>query len=349
LLHIVGECDARIFGRTPAERLERQSKGLSDVLVVADAAAVLDDAAVAWLADHEADVIASSGGRPLAVAVRPAERERAIAAMGGADTGLAVVIPDGDQFVRKLRRRVPLGAYSLREESARVVERRLFDNVYKGVTDLVTKWAWPEPAFWVTRACASLGITPNMVTWVGVLLVLVAGVLFYQGAFAAGLAAAWLMTFLDTVDGKLARVTGTSSPFGNLLDHGTDVLHPPLWWYCLAHGIAATSPDRSGSVWTSLWIILACYVAGRGVEIAFHKSFGFNPYIWRRFDSAFRLVVSRRNIILLIVSLGLLAGALADAFLLCAAWSVVSTIIQGFRLAQAFAARRSRTVTSWLY
>ena len=349
MLHIVGECDERIFGRTPAERLERQSGGISDLLVVADAAAVLDDAAVAWLADHAGTVIASPAGRPLAVAVEPAERDRAVAALGGSDPSLAFVTPQGEMFVRKLRRRVPLIAYSLREDPGRAVERRLFDNVYKGVTDLVTKWVWPVPALWVTRACASLGISPNMVTWLGVLLVLAAGVLFYQGALAAGLAAAWLMTFLDTVDGKLARVTGTSSAFGNLLDHGTDVLHPPVWWYCLAHGVATSSPQTAGRVWTALWVILACYVVGRGIEIAFHKSFGFNPYIWRPFDSRFRLIVSRRNIILLIVTLGLLAGAIADAFLLCAAWSVVSTLIQAVRLAQAFAEQRSHPVTSWLY
>ena len=349
MLHIVGECDTRIFGRTPAERLERQSSGIGDLMIVADAAAVLDDAAVAWLADHAGSVIASSGGRPLAVAIEPAERERAVAVLGGADTGLALVNPHGEMFVRKLRRRVPLIACSLREDAARAIERRLFDNVYKGVTDLVTKWVWPAPAFWVTRACASLGITPNMVTWLGVLLVLVAGVLFYQGAFAAGLAAAWLMTFLDTVDGKLARVTGTSSAFGNLLDHGTDVLHPPVWWYCLAHGIAIASPAMSGLVWRSLWIILACYVAGRAIEVALHKSFGFNPYIWRPFDSRFRLVVSRRNDNMLKVSNGLHPGANADAFLLGGALSVASTVILGVRLALAFAARRTQPVTSWLY
>ena len=348
MLHIVGECDARIFGDRPAKRLERQSRGIGDLIVVADASAVLDDAAMAWLVDHQGTVIASLQGRPLAVAVRPQDENRAVEALRGMPTGLAVAHPPGDVFVRKLRRRVGLGAFSLREEPARVVERRLFDNVYKGVTDVVTKWAWPGPAFLVTRACANLGISPNMVTWLGFALVILAGLLFYQGALGAGLAAAWLMTFLDTVDGKLARVTGTSSAFGNLLDHGTDVLHPPVWWYCLAQGIATISPEMAGLVWSSLWIILACYVAGRGIEIAFHKTFGFNPYIWRPFDSSFRLVVSRRNIILLIVTLGLVAGAPADAFILCAAWSIVSTVIQLVRLGQAFSARRSRTVTSWL-
>ena len=348
MLHIVGECDARIFGDRPAARLERQSKAIGDLSLVADASAVLEDAAVAWLVDQPGTVLASPGGRPLAVAVRPEEQGRAVQALGGASTGLAVVRPDGDMFVRKLRRRVRLGAYSLHEEPARTIERRLFDNAYKGVTDVVTKWVWPAPAFLVTRACASLGITPNMVTWVGVLLVLLAGWLFYEGALAAGLVAAWLMTFLDTVDGKLARVTGKSSAFGNLLDHGTDVLHPPVWWYCLAHGIAVGGPDMAAIVWPSLWIILGCYVAGRAIEISFHQAFGFNPYIWQPFDSRFRLVVSRRNIILLIMTVGLIAGRPAEAFVLCAAWSIVSTLIQGLRLAQAFAARRIRTVTSWL-
>ncbi len=346
MLHLVGECDARIFGGEPSKRLERQSKGF-DLLLVADAATVLDDAAVAWLADHEGSVLASPKGLPLAVAVKPADRDRAVAALGGGE-GFAVVIPEGDMFVRKLRRRVPLGTYSLREEPAGTIERRLFDNVYKGVTDLVTKWAWPWPAFHVTRLCARLGITPNMVTWTGLVMVLLAGWLFYEGRLAAGLAAAWTMTFLDTVDGKLARVTGSSSAFGNLLDHGTDVIHPPVWWYCLAHGLALLDPGMAGLIWPSFWTILACYVAGRAVEISFHRSFGFNPYIWQPFDSRFRLIVSRRNVILLIVTAGLIAGRASEAFVICAAWSVLSTIIQAGRLGQAFAARRSRPVTSWL-
>ena len=348
MLHIVGECDARIFGVRPAERLRRQTGGIGELVVVADASAVLDDAAVAWLVDNPGTFIASPSGRPLAVAVRSEERERAADALHGASTGLSVVRPEGDQFVRKLRRRVPLVALSLAEEPVRIVERRLFDNVYKGITDLVTKWAWPWPAFHVTRACARLGITPNMVTWAGLVLVLLAGWLFYEGELAAGLTAAWAMTFLDTVDGKLARVTGTSSAFGNLLDHGTDILHPPVWWYCLAHGIAALDPGTVDVVWPSLWIILGCYVAGRVIEIGFHRVFGFNAFIWRPFDSRFRLIVSRRNIILLIMTIGLILGQAAMAFALCAAWSIVSTIVQAVRIGQALATRRSRRVTSWL-
>src|SRR3546814_2416912 len=48
------------------------------------------------------------------------------------------------------------------------------------------------------------------------------------GGFWTGLAAAWIMTFLDTVDGKLARVTLASSRWGNAYDHGIDLIHPPF-------------------------------------------------------------------------------------------------------------------------
>jgi phosphatidylglycerophosphate synthase len=41
-------------------------------------------------------------------------------------------------------------------------------------------------------------------------------VLFWHGDYGWGLLAGWVMTFLDTVDGMLARVTLTATRFGNL-------------------------------------------------------------------------------------------------------------------------------------
>ena len=115
------------------------------------------------------------------------------------------------------------------EKNSQALEEHLFKTAYKGVTDLVTKWVWPTPARWATRLCVRLGLLPNHVTALSWVLAILAGVLFYQGAFVAGLLSGWLMTFLDTVDGKLARVTVTSSPLGNYFDHILDLLHPPFW------------------------------------------------------------------------------------------------------------------------
>jgi phosphatidylglycerophosphate synthase len=348
LLTIVGECDQQLFGMKPAERLGRQCGMLGDRQLIAHASAVLSDDTIAWLADHSGTVVTSEAGQPLAVVVGPAEVDaarRAIVGEGGLATTSAGDI--GPVYVRKLRRTLEPLALSLGEQPRGAVERKLFASVYKGVTDVVTKYAWPEPALWLTRAAAALGLSPNIVTVVGLILTFVAGWQFYVGNLALGMAAAWLMTLLDTVDGKLARVTITSSEFGNRLDHGNDLIHPPLWWLCLAVGIDQAAPGNRW-VWPACWVILATYLIGRFLEKGFKARFGFNPFMWRRFDSRFRMFISRRNIILLIMTAGIAIGLVAEAFVLCAVWSLISVLIQAVRYMQAIGHSRREPIRAWL-
>lgn len=345
MLHVVGRSSRRIFGLEPAERLRRQLASES-VVLVADADAVLDDAALRWLIENPDSVLASASGRPLAVVIEGgAEPERAL------EPGRFPAVSTtsiGERYIRKLRRKSAVLALSLDETTPKEAERALFAKVYKGVTDLVTKYVWPAPALLATRAAAAAGIRPNAITAAGFLLMLAASWFFFDGDIALGLAAGWAMTFLDTVDGKLARVTVTSSRLGNWLDHGTDIIHPPLWWICLAHGLAANDAGSAGLIVAACAIILGCYVIGRIVEVSFHLLFGFNAFLFRRFDSAFRTVVARRNILLLIMTAGLLAGAPTEAFAACAGWSLVSTLIQLARLAVAQAASRKAPLEPWI-
>src|SRR3546814_17350753 len=119
----------------------------------------------------------------------------------------------------------------------------------------------------VTRWCSLIVIPPNPVTLAGLCRVFVAMYLFWTGHFGWGLAAGWAMTFLDTVDGKLARVTLNSSQFGNLFDHGIDLIHPPFWWWAWIVGVQA-SPYPLTQVDLTLWIVIGGYVAQRAlVEI----------------------------------------------------------------------------------
>jgi phosphatidylglycerophosphate synthase len=63
-----------------------------------------------------------------------------------------------------------------------------------------------------------LGITPNMVTILSMLTIIVAGILF---AIEQPVVGAWVLLFggfLDGVDGALARITKAKSPFGAFLD-----------------------------------------------------------------------------------------------------------------------------------
>jgi phosphatidylglycerophosphate synthase len=344
LLHLVGRSDRRIFGLEPGERLRRQMQGETATLV-ADANAVLDDAAVRWLVENPGNVLASHGGLSLAVVI---EGEASDEALTDARFPVSTPASVGERYIRKLRRKSTLLALSLAETAPRDAERALFDKVYKGVTDLITKFIWPAPALVVTRASARLGITPNAITAVGFLLMLVASWYFYAGEIGIALVAAWAMTFLDTVDGKLARVTVTSSPLGNWLDHGTDIIHPPLWWICLAHGLAVNAPGSTKAIVASCVVILACYLVGRIVELSFHLLFGFNAFLFRPFDSAFRTIVARRNILLLIMMIGLFFQRATEAFLACAAWSVVSTATQVLRIGTAWLQSRRGKLEPWM-
>lgn len=310
---------------------------------------MLSDDTVAWLADHPGTVISSSGGRPLAAVVTKDQLADAEQAIIGSGSPLNITRADaiGQVYVRKLRRTLEPLTLALGEQPRATVERQLFASVYKGVTDVVTKYAWPEPALWLTRAAAALGLRPNVVTIFGLILTLIAGWQFYVGNLAIAMVAAWVMTLLDTVDGKLARVTLTSSWLGNQLDHGNDLIHPPLWWYCLANGISLVDPGHPW-IWPACWIILGTYVIGRVLESGFKKQFGINPFMWQQFDSRFRMIISRRNIILLIMTAGLAIGRPGDAFLVCAAWSVISILIQAVRYAQAVARSRREPISAWL-
>jgi phosphatidylglycerophosphate synthase len=349
LLTIVGQCDERLFGMTPGQRLARQTSRLGELHLVARASAVLSDDTIAWLASHPGVAIASASGRPLAVAIASQDVDTARSSLESGGAGLETRTAEaiGAVYIKKLRRTLMPLALDISEQGKGAVERKLFASVYKGVTDVVTKYAWPEPALWLTRVAAALGMSPNAVTIIGFVLTFVAGWQFYVGNLAIGLAAAWLMTLLDTVDGKLARVTLTSSPLGNRLDHGNDLIHPPLWWYCLAHGISLVAPGHPWT-WPSCWIVLATYVIGRVLERGFKKRFGINPFMWKQFDSRFRMIVSRRNIILLIMMIGLIIGMPAEAFGLCAAWSILSVIVQAVRYVQATARARREPIRAWL-
>ena len=236
-------------------------------------------------------------------------------------------------------------------ERRRELEDRLFTGAYKGVTDLVTKWVWPRPARWVTGLCVTAGLRPNHVTLVGLAMVVLAGLAFAYGERGWGLAAAWLMTFLDTVDGKLARVTVTSSRSGHVLDHGVDLIHPPLWYIAWGLGLASFAPG-----WPDLSLGLTrCGDRGRlrdrdgssrGRSTSSRRSRSSSG---AGFDSYARLITARRNPNLIWLTAGMLLGRPDLGLVAVAAWTALSSVALLVRLAMAARRRHaSGPLRSWL-
>ena len=256
---------------------------------------------------------------------------------------------DMEAFDENLRRSTQPLLEAVTAERKTELEARLYGNAYRGITDLVTKFLWPKPAKQVVHLCANLHISPNMVTSFGLLLVIAACYLFLNGQYGWGLLAGWIMTFLDTVDGKLARVTIQSSKFGHLYDHLIDLFHPPFWYIYWGMSLVNFQPVLGQNLDQMYWIIIIAYIAGRIVEGIFPLLGNCSIFTWRPYDAWFRLVTARRNPCMILLTLGFLVGKPEWGFIAVTFWSALTTIILILRLLQAMVVRLiSGPLSSWL-
>ncbi|NJD69621.1 MAG: CDP-alcohol phosphatidyltransferase [Candidatus Methylomirabilota bacterium] len=373
--HILGETPVTLWGLSSRERYRRVLKPVG-VSVMMDDLSLLkpDDSVLIVRGDYLVDsrilqaMTKSSNimlevpvgtSRAIIAAHVPANlaiQTRAVLALERSVTTLpsSVRIEKlGDQlssFDPRLRKSEPPFAKPIKPDTKRTLEERLFASSYKSVTDLVTKWLWPSPAKSAVRLCVAAGLRPNHVTTISLILVLAAAVLFMKGLCGWGLAAGWLMTFLDTVDGKLARVTVTSTRFGHLLDHLLDLIHPPFWYLLWGLGLDAFTP---GIPWLSLrlaiWAIFIGYIIGRLVEGVFRKCLGgFVIFCWRPIDSYFRLVTARRNPNMILLTASLVAGRPDLGLVAVTVWTILSSLVLLMRLGVAVYARTHGPLQSWL-
>ncbi len=371
--YIHGERPVKIWGISSGQRIERVLKTSgkytlirdlsalqeNDSLLIFDGGYLFDDRLIRYVAATPNFILQREAeGKRVAVAAHVSagvarEALKAIEKNSGAESLPGVKAQTLEtlpiSFQSSLRKSEPPFLLPISAKKARALERRLYDWSYKGVTDLVTKYAWPVPALWVVRQCVRFGIRPNHVTLLGFALVVVAGVLFARGQYGWGLLAGWIMTFLDTVDGKLARVTVTSSRFGHYFDHVIDLLHPPLWYILWGIGLTISYPESGRWVSLAIWCILIGYVVGRLTEGVFKTKLGtFGIFCWRPIDSYFRLITGRRNPNLILLTAGTLLGRPDLGLAAVAFWTAGTSLFLLVRLGMAAYISKSRgPLQSW--
>lgn len=92
-----------------------------------------------------------------------------------------------------------------------------------------------------SRWLARIGVTPNAITVVGTLGTIACSVIFLaRGWWMTGSLAIWGLTMFDALDGLVARVGGTSSRFGAVLDSTADrfadaAVFGAIAWYFAVH------------------------------------------------------------------------------------------------------------------
>ena len=244
----------------------------------------------------------------------------------------AAQLPD---FVGNLRRNVPFTLERVANDQHRVeLEKRLFHLNYKGSTDFMTKWVYPPIVWQLTRLCIHWRITPNMVTIFSIFLTILAIPLFVYEYWFAGFFAAYGMTILDSVDGKLARLTLTDSPIGNILDHGLDIVHPPFWYAAWAGGLLAGG-SQAPLYSATLWLIFF-YIADRLALMIAKARFKRGLHALTSLDGTVRTWIARRNVNLVIFTVGVALSVGSAAFLFITVWQGLTFVWHAAR-------------TFWLY
>jgi CDP-diacylglycerol---glycerol-3-phosphate 3-phosphatidyltransferase len=116
----------------------------------------------------------------------------------------------------------------------------------------------------IARGLLALGVSPDVVTWVGTLGVAAAAFVFYpQGKFFVGTVVITVFVFSDTLDGTMARLGGRSSRWGAFLDSTLDRVADASVFAALLLWFAGPAHN----VWMSV-VTLVCLIGGMVVSYA---------------------------------------------------------------------------------
>ncbi len=371
-IYILKDTDVMLWGLTGRERLTRMLKaheGVDFIMGISEAPAnatilllradyLFDPRLLAPLLELQEDIAlyASNSHQIVATKVKSAHAQQVLdELLEEVEIKLLTELPAKQAaslihaYDPSLLKYDPPEILPINQESKGRLENELFNGSYKGITDFITKWLWPVPARAAVKLCVHYNISANQVTVYSLFLAVFAGIAFWGGYLVTGLLLGWFMTFLDTVDGKLARVTNTSSKVGNILDHGLDLIHPPLWYLAWGTGIAGVwiSPTL---VMPLFWIILLAYIGGRLCEGAFELWIApFRLFLWQPWDSYNRLISARRNPNLVLLSLSLFFDRPDIGFYLVLVWHVISTLVLVMRIYMAYREKRQGgELSTWL-
>jgi len=325
-------------------RLRRILAGVGAPVVAIDGSNVIDPRLVRFLGSVGHSCVASRGDgsrRAVALALDPSVIDaippdaRDLRSVADALIASGLASPVDEQrfpaYIDKLRRHLPYWVHAVDSpQTRRQLERQMFWDNYKGSTDLLTRWVYPPLVWPLMQFCTRLKIHPNAVTVLSIVLAFAAVPLWSHGQWLAGFICAYIMSVLDSVDGKVARLTLTDSKIGNTLDHGLDQVHPPFWYFAWAFGLGAQS-DLSDPMFVSAVVFVAFYIADRLVLRVAKRRLGHALHSSTRLDEQVRSIIARRNITMSVMAIALLLGAGHAGFVLVTVWQGLTLAWHGWR------------------
>lgn len=116
----------------------------------------------------------------------------------------------------------------------------------------------------LARGLLALGVSPDVITWIGTLGVSAGAFAFYpRGEFLVGTLVITAFVFSDTLDGTMARLSGRSSNWGAFLDSTLDRVADAAVFSALVLWFAG----RGNDPWLAA-VTLVCLIGGAVVSYA---------------------------------------------------------------------------------
>jgi hypothetical protein len=228
---------------------------------------------------------------------------------------------DLDPYVPSLR--LTMAPYMRRAgegEDLRELDHLMYRRTFKGVLDAVALYGYYHLVRWITRHLSRTGLPPNLFTLLSMACVWGAAPLLAAGYLGGGVLLAWTGVILDSVDGKLARLRLHLSQAMGALEHLAAMPGLGLWYLATGWHLAGGQVLTPGKAATATWVLLVAFVLDKVVTGAFKALCGRELFDYDRLDALFHLVAARRNIHLLMLTVGVLADRVETAFMAMAAW-----------------------------
>ena len=297
---------------------------LRDRFIVVAADLLVDERLLAWLSVQTADVMLSprEGDRPATAALLRAE---SLDAPSAEAARIKVVAADSlPAYWESMHGEVPIHLRRIASErDAEDGWRILLDYIQRRTLELPARYFDPFFENLIVRRLAPTAITANQVTLITTVLGFAVAGLYLTGWLRLGVLLAIFVEVLDGVDGKLARITRTTSKAGEY-EHILDFFYENSWWLALGRFL---SRHGSPSAWTAAILMVAFDLTDNIVysiaDVKWHRSVdNATPFL-----SRFRLIAGRRNIYTWIFLPGFFLGAPAFSFYLAVAWAGVTAAI----------------------
>jgi len=292
---------------------------LEDRFILVAADFLVDQRLLRWLAEQPANTMLAgqAGGAPQPVAHLAKQRLDPAAGRDAPD-GRAVAAGSLPSYWESMHGEVPLHLLRVTNEAeAEAGWRMLLDHVQRRAQELPSRYFDPIFENLIVRRLAGTQISANQVTAATTLLGFAVSALYFTGWLRVGALLGIAVEVLDGVDGKLARITRTTSRAGEY-EHILDFFYENSWYLALGLYLArAAVPHALATAMMLVLFDLIDTLVYAAVDVRWGRSLdNLSPFLTR-----FRLVGGRRNIYGWFFLLGFFLGFPGHAFYAAAAWA----------------------------